>query len=51
MPSIMIKIDILSYGITYDHLSDDSIGIIYDQNMFVVQAKGVRYTKLFTNIL
>ncbi len=51
MPSIMIKIDIPSYGVTYDHHSDDSRGIIYDQNMFIVQAKKVEYTKLFMIIL
>ncbi len=34
-------------GITYDHHSDDSKGIIYDRNMFIVQATGVRYLSLY----
>ncbi len=51
MSSIMIIIDIQSYGVTYDHHSDDSRGIIYDQNMFIVQAKGLEYTELNNSIL
>ncbi len=34
----MIVSDAPSCGITYDHHSDDSSGIIYDRNMFIVQA-------------
>ncbi len=38
MSSITIMNDAPNCGITYDHHSDDSRGIICDLNMFIVQA-------------
>ncbi len=36
----MIVSDIPSCGITYNHNSDDSVGIIYNLNMFIIKATG-----------
>jgi hypothetical protein len=30
-----------SCGITYDHHSDDSRGVIYNRNVFIIQAIGL----------
>jgi hypothetical protein len=40
VPSITITYDAPSCGITYDHYSDESRGINYDRNVFVVQSTG-----------
>ncbi len=40
MSSIMVISDAPSCGITYDHHSDNSTGIIYDRNMFMVEVVG-----------
>jgi hypothetical protein len=46
----MIVSDAPNCGITYDHHSDDSSSIIYDHNMFIVQAFGMEWYTL-TNTL
>jgi len=47
----MIVSDTPSCGITYAHHSDDSRGIIYDRNMFIVQATGNRKRNLLMHFL
>jgi hypothetical protein len=47
----MIVNDAPSCGITYDCHSDDSRGIIYDSNMFIIPANGVNDVKLFLLII
>jgi hypothetical protein len=41
MSSITIVSDAPNCGVTYNHHSDDTRGVIYDCNMFIVQATGV----------
>jgi hypothetical protein len=36
----MLVSDIPSCGITYNHHSDGSVGVIYNLNMFIIQATG-----------
>jgi len=43
----MIVSDAPYCGVTYNRHSDDSRGIIYDRNMFIVQATGVYVIKMF----
>jgi hypothetical protein len=40
-----------SFGFTFDNHSDDSRGIIYDRNMFIVQPTGVNVLLSFVTIL
>jgi hypothetical protein len=37
----MIVSDAPNCGVTYNHHSDDYRGVIYDRNMFIVQAIGI----------
>jgi hypothetical protein len=39
-----------SCGVTYDHHSYNYIGVIYDCNIFIIQAIGSNVLKLFTTV-
>ncbi len=47
----MIVSDAPSSGITYNHHSDDSRGVIYDRNMFIVQATELKSFFTFVKII